>query len=91
MKGREPLLVLRIMCSDSGVERHAPLPSAQVIDPAKHRIPGEVDSVRYIPTCFLRIGESLMAGFVGASSAAFLKDPVASSCFPILSSERAKL
>jgi hypothetical protein len=45
----------------------------------------------YIPTCFLRIGESLMAGFVGASSAAFLNDAVASSCFPILSSVRAKL
>jgi len=45
----------------------------------------------HIPKCFLRIVESLMAGFAGASSAAFLKAAVASSCFPILSSERARL
>lgn len=51
----------------------------------------EKDAHSYIPRCFLRIGDSLMAGFVGASSAAFLNDAVASSCFPILSSERAKL
>jgi hypothetical protein len=33
----------------------------------------------YIPRCFLRIGESLMAGFAGASAAACLKAAVASS------------
>ena len=52
---------------------------------------GRKSRILHMPKCFLRIAESLMAGFAGASSAAFLKAAVASSCFPILSSERARL
>jgi hypothetical protein len=45
----------------------------------------------YIAMCFFRIAESLIAGFPGASSAAFLNSVVASSCLPILSSARPRL
>src|SRR4029077_16948192 len=45
----------------------------------------------YTPRCFLRVAESLIAGFVGASATACLKAAVASSCFPILSKLRPKL
>lgn len=39
----------------------------------------------YVPTCFFKISESLIAGSFGANSSAFLKEAVASSCLPILS------
>jgi len=67
--------------------RYAQEPSAMCL----RRISAKVSKGIHMPKCFLRIVESLMVGFAGASSAAFLKDAVASSCFPILSSERARL
>ena len=45
----------------------------------------------YAPRCFLRIAESLIAGFAGANATACLKAAVASSCLPILSKLRPKL
>src|SRR5207247_11358694 len=45
----------------------------------------------YLLRCSLRITESLIGESGGASSTTFLKDAVATSCLPILSSARPRL